>query len=171
MKSLTALLALVLCLGLIGCGGVSSSSTQTQITPTGQMQLEVLHPPTGGSVGDAVQTYLMTNTAAAGANIYVEWAAVDQGPTASPQYVWSSIDSAIQPWTAVGKKVNLIVWDVADATTNTSTPSYVIANLGSANWTTCDGEVTPNYFNAAFQDPYKAFMQQVIEYYGSRRNL
>jgi hypothetical protein len=173
MKSLTALLALVLCLGLIGCGGTSSSSTQTQITPTGQMQLEVLHPPTGGSVGDAVQTYLMTNTAAAGANIYVEWAAVDQGPTANPQYVWSSIDSAIQPWTAVGKKVNLIVWDVADDTTNTSTPTYVLNNLGSANITAAcnSGEVTPNYFSSAFQVPYKAFMQQLIQYYGSNPSI
>ncbi|MGD0567166.1 MAG: hypothetical protein ABSA78_02075 [Candidatus Sulfotelmatobacter sp.] len=172
MKSLTALLALALCLGLIGCG-VSKSSPQTQITPTpsGQMQLEVLHPPTGGSTGDAVQTYLMSNSAVAGANVFVEWAAVDQGPTANPQYVWTSIDSTIQPWTAMGKKVNLIVWDVADATTNTSTPSYVIANLGSANWTTCDGEVTPNYFDAAFQVPYKAFMQQVIAHYGSNPSI
>jgi hypothetical protein len=172
MKSSTALLALTFSLGLIGCGGGTGSNPQkTQVTPTpsGQMQLEVLHPPAGGPTADAVQTYLMTNTAAAGANFFVEWADVDQGPTANPQYVWTSVDSAIQPWAAVGKKVNLIVWDVADATTNTSTPTYVLNNLGPDNVTSgCNsGEVTPNYFSSAFQVPYKAFMQQLIQYYGS----
>jgi len=173
MKSLIAVLAIALCLGLMGCGS-SKSGIQTQvITPTGQMQLEVLNPPPSGSEANAVQTYLMPNAAASGANIFVQWAEVDQGPTANPQYVWSSIDSQIQSWTAVGKKVNLIVWDVADDTVNTATPTYVLNNLGSNNVTTAcnSGEATPNYFNAAFQGPYKAFMQQLIQYYGSNPTI
>ena len=104
----------------------------------GAVQLEVLSPPASGSDGAAVQTYLMTNPAVAGANFFVEWAKVDQGPSANPQYDWSSIDSEIQPWIAAGKTVNLIVWPVADSSTNTSTPAYVLANLGAANTTTCN---------------------------------
>jgi hypothetical protein len=173
MKSLIAVLALALCFGLIGCGGGKSGSQTQVITPTGQMQLEVLNPPASGSGATSVQTYLMTNPAASGANIFVQWAYVDQGPGASPQYDWSSIDSQIQPWTAVGKKVNLIVWDVADDTVNTATPTYVLNALGPNNTTTAcnSGEVTPNYFNSAFQEPYKAFMQQLIQYYGNNPSI
>jgi hypothetical protein len=172
MKSLTALLALGFCMGLIACGG-SSSATRASVLPppTGQAQMEVLNAPTSGPEAGSVSTYLMTNPAVSGANFFLEWAAVDQGPGANPQYVWTSIDSEIQPWIAAGKKVNLIVWPVADASTNTSTPPYVLANLGSANTTTCNGEVTPNYFEAAFQTPYQQFMTQVVQHYGANASV
>jgi hypothetical protein len=121
-----------------GYPGYDTSLSYAQsIQAATSLQLEVLHPPSSGTNGAAVQTYLMSNPAVTGANIFIEWATVDQGPGASPQYDWSSTDSAIQPWVTVGKKVNLVVWPVADSTENTSTPAYVLANLGTANTTTC----------------------------------
>jgi hypothetical protein len=118
----------------------TSLSYATAIQSAAQtVQVEVLHPPssTSGTYASGIQS-LMTNPAVAGANFFIEWGKVDQGPTVSPQYNWSSIDSSIQPWIAAGKKVNLIVWAVADSATNTSTPAYVLANLGAANTTTCN---------------------------------
>jgi hypothetical protein len=177
MKPFIAILAVTLCLGLAGCGGGSASSqvsTPPPTTPTSQpIQMEVLHPPTSGQqYGSDVQQYLMSNPVVSGANFFVEWAVVDQGPSANPEYDFSSYDNDMQPWIAAGKKVNLIVWAVADSTTNTSTPTYVLNNLGSANTTICNtSEVTPNYFSPDFQTPYKAFMQAVVQHYTGNSSI
>jgi hypothetical protein len=106
-----------------------------------------------------------------GGNFSLEWASVDQGPGASPQYDFTAIDNRIQPWIAAGKKVNLVVWAVSDSIPNTATPAYVWNNLGAANFTTCKGEQTPNYFSAAFQTPYQQFMAQVVQHYGSNSGI
>jgi hypothetical protein len=103
-------------------------------------QLQVVFPPISGSDASSIQTYVMNNQAApaTGAVMLIQWANVDQGPSANPQYVWTSVDSAIQPWVAAGKKVNLVVWPVADSASNTATPAYVLNSLGSTNTTTCN---------------------------------
>jgi len=133
--------------------------------------MEVLFPPTGGQWFNDVQTYLVNNSAApvTGANFSVQWADIDQGPGTSPQYVWTSVDSEIQPWQAAGKRVNLILWAVSDAATNTATPQYVWNNLAPlSETTTCNGEEIPDYFDAAnFQTPYLAFIQAALQKYGS----
>lgn len=178
MKPLLAILAFCSCVGLAGCGGGSTTSNSQTPTPSPpsspqSVQLEVLHPPAAGQpYGSDVQTYLMSNPVVSGANFFVEWAAVDQGPSANPQYDFSSVDSQLQSWIAAGKKVNLIVWPVADATVNTSTPTYVLNNLGAANTTLCNGtEVTPNYFSADFQTPYKAFIQALLQHYTGNTSI
>jgi hypothetical protein len=168
---------LVLCLGLTACGGGTGTSTHIVPPPNGQAALEVLFPP--GIPGEtdyaAVQTYLVGNPSVTGANFYVKWAVVDQGPGANPQYDFSSIDSELTPWTAAGEKVNLIVWPVSDASVNDSTPQYVLTNLGSSNTVTCtstgSSEVIPNYFAASFQTPYKAFMGAVVQHYSSNNSV
>ncbi|HTS36538.1 MAG TPA: putative Ig domain-containing protein [Candidatus Solibacter sp.] len=171
----------------------SASATITvnaTVTTSGKVQLEVLFAPTNtkSSTFKAVQTYLMSNPAVSGGNLAVEWGMIDQGPTANPQYDWSSIDSAIAPWVAAGKKVNLIVWANSDSTnatcsngTNNTTgncaiPAYVWKSLGSSNYVMCSTQYgdqqIPNYLNrAAFQLPYQQFMAAVIQKYGKDADI
>lgn len=113
----------------------------------------------------------MSNPVVSGANFSVNWSEVDQGPGANPQYVWTSVDSRLQPWIAAGKKVNLIVWPVSYGSTNSATPTYVLNDLGTANTTTCAGETVPNYFAAAYLSSYEAFMQQVIQHYAGNTSV
>ncbi|HXP42777.1 MAG TPA: putative Ig domain-containing protein [Candidatus Acidoferrales bacterium] len=139
-----------------------------------KVALELLFPPTNANqpyYAD-VQKYLLTNNpTVAGVDLWLEWSSADLGPTNNPQYNFSAFDAEIAPFIAAGKKVNIIVWAVADLVTNTSTPQYVWNNLGASNITTCAGEQIPNYFNAAFQVPYMAFMAQVIQHYGSNASV
>lgn len=169
----------------------SASAKITVVTAvTGKVSLEVLFPPTNTHSNDfqAVQTYLMNNPIVSGGNLAVEWGMIDNGPTASTQYDWSSIDSAIAPWVAAGKKVNLIVWansdsagptcsnGVANTTGNCGIPTYVWSALGSSNYTVCTTRYgtqrIPNYMDrAGFQIPYQQFMAATIQKYGSNSNI
>jgi hypothetical protein len=107
--------------------------TAIQTAAAAPVSMEVLFPPNSGApyYGD-VQTYLMTNPAVTGANFYVKWVDVDQGPGTSPQYVFSSIDTELLPWTQANKKVNLVIWAVSDSSPNDATPQYVINLLNNA---------------------------------------
>ena len=155
-----------------------------------KVSLEVLFPPTNPNTSDykAVQTYLMSNPVVSGGNLTVEWGMIDQGPTANPQYDWSSIDSEIADWAAAGKKVNLIVWAVSDSTAspcsngtanttgNCAIPPYVWKSLGSNNYTSCvtqyGTQQVPNYLDrASFQIPYQQFMAALIQKYGSNSEI
>jgi hypothetical protein len=137
------------------------------------VSLEVLFAPTHPAQPyyNEVQTYLVHNPVVSGANLVVPWSSVDQGPGANPQYDWSFFDGAIQPWITAGKKVNLIVWTISDAATNTAMPQYIWKNLGATNIATCYGEQVPNYFSPAFQLPYQAFMAEVVHHYGSNPSI
>ncbi len=168
----------------------SASATISVIAPVNKVSLEVLYPPTTTNSSDytAVQTYLMNNPVVTGANLAVEWGMIDQGPGASEQYDWTSIDSQIAPWVAAGKKVNLIVWANSDSgsttcsngtnntTGNCAIPAYVWSALGSANYTVCStqygNQQMPNYLDRdAFQIPYQQFMAATIQHYGSDANI
>jgi hypothetical protein len=171
MKKLALVLAFSL--GLTACGGgTGSPSTKISPSPT-PVAMEVLAPPgPGAPFYSDVQSLLMTSPVVSGANFFVPWSVVDQGPGTSPQYVFSDIDHELQPWILAGKKVNLIVWPVSDTSPNTATPSYVIDQLNSAgpytvNCTdpTLGAELIPDYFRPEFQTPYKAFLQQVVQHY------
>jgi hypothetical protein len=148
--------------------------------------LEVLFPPTNPHSQDfqALQTYVMSNPIVSGGNLTVEWGMIDNGPTANPQYDWTALDSAILPWAAAGKKVNLIVWANSDSTTTTCSngqtsttgncaiPSYIWTALGPSNYTSCDTQYgtqrIPNYLDRAnFQIPYQQFLAAVVQKYGS----
>jgi len=138
-----------------------------------KVSLEVLFPPTQPHAPyyNDVQTYLLHNPLVSGANLVVQWSSVDQGPDANPQYDWSGIDSAVQQWTAAGKKVNLIVWTLSDTASNTAMPQYIWNSLGSSNYTTCGGQQVPNYFSPAFQVPYQQFMAQVVKHFGTNAGV
>jgi Putative Ig domain len=144
------------------------------ITKPPKVTLELLFPPTNANqpyYAD-VQKYLLTNNSTvAGVDLWLEWASADLGPGNNPQYNFSAFDAEIAPFIAAGKKVNIIVWAVADLVTNTSTPQYVWTALGPSNITTCAGEQIPNYFDPAFQVPYQAFMAQLIDHYGSNASV
>ena len=139
-----------------------------------KVALELLFPPTNPNqpyYAD-VQKYLVNNNATVGGVVlWLEWASADLGPTNNPQYDFSAFDAEIAQFIAAGKKVNIIVWAVADLVTNSSTPQYVWNNLGASNITTCAGEQIPNYFSPAFIVPYQAFMAQVIQHYGSNASI
>lgn len=169
----------------------SASATISVVTiAAGKVSLEVLFPPTNVHSNDfqAVQTYLMNNPIVSGGNLSVEWGMIDNGPTASTQYDWSSIDTEIAPWVAAGKKVNLIVWANADSagstcpngaanpTGNCGIPAYVWTALGSSNYAVCTTQYgtqrIPNYMDrAGFQIPYQQFMAAVVQMYGSNANI
>ena len=139
-----------------------------------KVALELLFPPTNPNqpyYAD-VQKYLVNNNATVGGVVlWLEWASADLAPTNNPQYDFSAFDAEIAQFIAAGKKVNIIVWAVADLVTNSSTPQYVWNNLGASNITTCAGEQIPNYFSPAFIVPYQAFMAQVIQHYGSNASI
>jgi len=168
----------------------SASAKITVLAPVSKVSLEVLFPPTNPNTSDyqAVTTYLMNNPVVTGANLAVQWGTIDQGPTATQQYDWSSIDSLIAPWAAAGKKVNLIVWansdssaptcgnGTANTTGNCGIPAYVWSLLGPTNYVNCDSQFgtqrIPNYLDrAGFQQPYQRFMAALVQKYGSNPNV
>lgn len=151
----------------------AASSSISVVSGSPTVALEVLFPPTHPrqTYYNDVQNLLVNNPVVSGANIVMQWSSVDHGPGASPQYDWSTMDTAAQPWIAAGKKVNLIVWTIGDGPTNTATPQYVWDNLGAANYTTCNGQQIPNYFNPAFHLAYQQFMAQVVQHYGSNPGI
>lgn len=167
--------AFALCLCLTGCGlstGTPSSNPPNDPPSGNGAAMYVLFPPGSKSPNfPDMQQYLMSNSIVAGANFSVNWSDVDQGPGASPQYVWDTIDSRLQPWIAAGKKVNLIVWPVSYGSPNAATPAYVMNNLGSSNTVSCNGETIPNYFNSAFLQPYEAFIAQVVQHYANNSSV
>jgi hypothetical protein len=92
----------------------------------------VLAPGPTSPLGSAVAQYLIGNPDVCGAAIFVNWQQVDRGPGASPRYDWSTVQSAIAPWEAAGKTVNLIVWGASEGgTVQRSTPAAAV--LGTAS--------------------------------------
>lgn len=156
---------------VVTVNGVASNGVS--FTVRSAVSLYVTFPPTDPShpYYNDVQTYLLHNNVAAGASVDLQWSDVDQGPSASPQYDWTAFDSSIQPWIQAGKTVNLLVWAVSDNPVNAATPAYVWTDLGPANITTCGGQQIPNYFNSAFQTPYREFMAEVIQHYGNNTSI
>ena len=145
----------------------ATATVTVTTTPHPPVTLALLFPPTSPyqPYYADVQQYLLNNPTVGAVNFWLEWADVDKGPGASPQYDFSTFDATLAPWIGAGKKINLIVWPVSSTTVNNATPQYVFNNLGASNITTCAGEKIPNYFQSAFQLPYQAFMAQVVSHY------
>jgi hypothetical protein len=171
-------------------GGLSRNLTETVdltlIIPStpAKVSLNVLSFP--GASSDPyfrtdVPEYLYGNPTVSGATIAIEWGGSDPG---GGQYDWSYPDSQIRPWIQAGKKVNLVIWAIADnsstkcgpegqyglsGTGNCAVPSYVWNALGSPNITTCTSQYgtqqMPNYFAPAFQSNYQDFMTAVVQHY------
>jgi hypothetical protein len=151
----------------------SATVTVSTMKPP-KVALELLFPPTNANqpyYADVQQYLVKANPTVGGVVLWMEWASIDKGPGNNPQYDFSAYDAEIAQFIAAGKKVNIVVWAVADLVTNSSTPQYIWDALGTSNITTCAGEQIPNYFSPAFQGPYQAFMQQVIQYYGTNASI
>ena len=101
---------------------------------TSGVTLQVLFPPQPGNPDyAAVQQYLMPNPAVTGAVIDVDWSDIDLGNTAAgthTSYDFTITDAAIQPWTAAGKKVNLVFQNTTYGGGN-NCPSTGIGSNGS----------------------------------------
>lgn len=115
----------------------------------------------------AIQQYLVNNPTVSGADIFIEWSAVDKGPSANPQYDWSSVDADMQPWVAAGKTVNFIVWAVGDGGQNHFTPSYVLSTVNTVSCDNGDKGPYPVYWQANYMTAYQKFMAAVVAQYGS----
>src|SRR5258708_14156937 len=180
---------------LAGCGGGSSSPLQSPPPPpppppsSSNVSMNVLVFPgaSGAPHFSDVATYLYGNSTVAGATVAIEWSSADNG---SGTYDWTYADNQLQPWANAGKKVNFVVWPNADSsattcnsvgqfgqngTGNCAIPAYVWTALGPSNFTQCTSQFgtqqMPNYFAAAFQTNYKAFMSAVIQHYGANAHV
>ncbi len=107
---------------------------------------------------------LLTNPDVCGADFFVSWATIDGGPSATPRYNWSTVDSEIQPWIQAGKEVNLIFWTVSYGAGPSATPTYVLSQVDTIQ---CgDSAVTPVFWEQPFVTNYQAFMSAALQKYG-----
>jgi hypothetical protein len=125
----------------------------------------------------AILQYLPQDANLCGASIVVEWSAIDRGPSASPQYDYAPLESAIEPWATAGKLVNLLFADVNETGAHdTATPAWVLTQTGAGkvDSVACPdpgagqsvGPPTPVYWEAGFEKPYRAFIKAVVAKYG-----
>jgi hypothetical protein len=112
----------------------------------------------------------MTNPNVCGADFFVPWSGVDNGPGKSPRYNWSSVDDEIQPWIQAGKEVNLIFWAVSyPGGGPASTPSYVLSQVDTFQCGT--SAITPVFWEQPFITNYQAFMSATIQKYGGNASI
>jgi uncharacterized repeat protein (TIGR03803 family) len=108
-------------------------------------------------------TFLLPQPNVAGQVIFVAWSVVNP---ASGSYDWSTVETAIAPWWAGGKKTALIVWAVSDSQGSSATPSYVLEQLPptvSCNYFTN----VPDFTAPAFASAYSTFLAVLFAKYGS----
>src|SRR5260370_3750267 len=103
---------------------------------------------------------LLKVSAVCGANIYIPWRNVDQGPVANPRYDWASVDQQIGPWAAAGKVVNLIVWATGYGAKANATPDYVFSTVPSVSCPSFGH--TPVFWDRGFVSSYQSFMSAVV---------
>jgi len=124
--------------------------------------LFVLSPPTGPHqpyYTDSVQ-FLQNNPTVCGADFWVHWGDVDQGPSSSPQYNWSSVTSEIAPWVSAGKEVNLIFQTVGYGPNQSWIPSYVRSQITTIQ---CgDSPITPLFWESPYPQLYEAFIRAAV---------
>jgi hypothetical protein len=122
-----------------------------------------------GARVNAKATTLLHIPAVCGANIYVPWRSVDNGPGVNPRYDWSSVDQQIAPWSAAGKVVNLIVWATGYGAKANATPDYVFSSVASV---TCPSfGRAPVFWDRGFRDNYQSFMSAVVSKYGRNASI
>lgn len=145
----------------------SCATNDSQVPdPSGVHGLYVLDPPTSphGNYYTDVGRYLIPNPDVCGADLWVRWNSIDQGPGATPEYNFSRTDAALAPWVAAGKVVNLIFWSVGYGANSTYVPSGLLAGLPTIQ---CGSSaVTPLFWKPAFEDPYRAFVRAAVAHYG-----
>ncbi|MCI4331982.1 MAG: hypothetical protein L3K19_09095 [Thermoplasmata archaeon] len=133
--------------------------------------LYVLSPPT--SPHDPyyadIATTLLPNRAVCGADFWVHWNSIDQGPSATPQYNFTHLDAELAPWVAAGKVVNLIFWSVGYGPNSTYLPPNVLSTVTLLQ---CAGSAdTPLFWQSAFELPYQAFIRAAVHHYEGRPGI
>jgi hypothetical protein len=144
--------------------------------PAAPHGLFVLSPPSGPNSPEYNLTvsYLLNNPAVCGADFFVTWSSIDNGPNATPRYNWTSVDREIQPWVQAGKEVNLIVWAVAYNAGPSATPAYVLQQSSTVQCIQANGSesaVTPIYWEGPFRVDYEGFMSAVVQHFGSNPSI
>lgn len=149
-----------------GAGGCRGTDPLVAV-PSAPHGLFVLAPGANSPLGGAVSQYLISNPAVCGAAIFVSWQQVDRGPGTNPRYDWSAVQSAIAPWEAAGKTVNLIVWGASEGgTVQRSTPAWVQAQVQMIN---CGGKTapTPVYWQPGYANNWRAFIVATVKQFAS----
>jgi hypothetical protein len=135
--------------------------------PSAPHGLFVLAPGPTSPLAGPVSQYLIGNPDVCGAAIFVNWQQVDRGPGANPRYDWSSVQSAIAPWEAAGKTVNLIVWGASEGgTVQRSTPAWVQSQV---QMIACGGKnaPTPVYWQPGYANNWRAFFVATVDQFAA----
>jgi uncharacterized repeat protein (TIGR03803 family) len=115
------------------------------------------------SPATAQNIFLIPQPNVAGQVVFVQWGVVNPS---NGTYDWSSVESAIAPWWAAGKKTALVVWPVSDAQGIITTPTYVLDQLppviSCSNFTSI-----PEFTAPAFVSAYSTFLAAFFAQYGS----
>ncbi len=121
-----------------------------------------------------IERFILNDPTVSGANIVVPWSAVDKSPNASPQYDWSFIYQAAQPWIDAGKKVNILLWGAAQKSeqefnNKSVTPTYVLKDTDTVS---CQCKVnkgcelnppkTPVFWDKDYQDNYRKVIKAAV---------
>jgi hypothetical protein len=155
----------------ITCTSPGSAPDARVSVPSAPHGLFVLAPGPTSPLGSAVAQYLIGYPDVCGAAIFVNWQQVDRGTGANPRYEWSSVQSAIAPWEAAGKTVNLIVWGASEGgTVQRSTPLWVQSQVQMIS---CGGKnaPTPVYWQPGYANNWRAFIAATVDHFASDRHI
>jgi hypothetical protein len=150
----------------ISCTSPGSEPDPRVSVPTAPHGLFVLAPGPSSPLAGPVMQYLIANPDVCGAAIFVNWQQVDRGPGADPRYDWSSVQSAIAPWEAAGKMVNLIVWGASEGgTVQRSTPLWVQSQVQMIS---CDKTApTPVYWQPGYANNWRTFIAATVNQFAA----
>lgn len=152
--------------GRINCTSPGSGADARVSVPSAPHGLFVLAPGPNSPLAGPVTQYLIGNPDVCGAAIFVNWQQVDRGPGANPRYDWSTVESAIAPWEAAGKTVNLIVWGASEGgTVQRSTPLWVQSQVEMIS---CDKSApTPVYWQPGYANNWRIFIQATVNQFAA----
>ncbi|MCI4323178.1 MAG: hypothetical protein L3K03_04045 [Thermoplasmata archaeon] len=152
-----------------GSRGTSLASCRSSDAPVADPSaphgLFILNPPTRSGepyYADTLQ-YLQNNSVLCGADFWIHWNTVDQGPTAARQYNWTAVDQEILPWTEAGKEVNLIMQMVGYGPNETYVPPYVLTHVPTMQC--ANSSTTPLFWNTTVLTNYQNFMRATVEHF------
>ncbi len=121
-----------------------------------------------------IEKFILNDPTVTGANIVVPWSTVDLGETASLQYDWSYVYKQAAPWIKAGKKVNLLLWGVAQKAEQEFngkpiTPAYVLAKTDTVSCQCkigkgceIDPPKTPVFWDEDYQESYRKVIQAAV---------
>ncbi len=127
-----------------------------------------------------IERFILNDPTVAGANIIVPWSAIDRGDNMSPQYDWSFVYDAANPWIKAGKKVNILLWGAAQKSEQefdgkSVTPAYVLKDTDTVS---CQCKVgkgcepnppkTPVFWDEDYQNHYRQAIKAAIKEFSEK---